>query len=192
VSVKHQVAHAEGGRGIFLPKQGNCVHQSVGIRVSYKRGFLRHFFCYDGNGDAFTGSEVIVIFTKPYTTDVLTPAQIDFIAGQLPCPKATTARPAYSNQELLPGILRVLRSGCRWRDLNLPGYPDDLSLSRLNHWLPRGQTHPEIMQRTAEIHHQITDALLPQAHPVFHNATALDAAVDMLDPQPSLVERLVG
>jgi transposase len=47
-----------------------------------------------------------------------------FIAQQLPSPKATTGRPAYSNQELLPGILRVLRSGCRWRDLNLPGYPD--------------------------------------------------------------------
>jgi hypothetical protein len=38
------------------------------------------------------------------------------------------------------------------------------------------------MQGTAEFHHQITDPLLPQAHPVFHNATALDAAVDVLDP----------
>ena len=61
---------------------------------------------------------------KPYTTDVLTDAQILFIAQQLPSPKATTGRPAYSNQELLPGIVRVLRSGCLWRDLNLPGYPD--------------------------------------------------------------------
>jgi transposase len=64
------------------------------------------------------------IAAKPYTTDILTDAQIVFIAQQLPAPKATTGRPAYSNQELLPGILRVLRSGCRWRDLNLPGYPD--------------------------------------------------------------------
>jgi len=48
------------------------------------------------------------------------------------------------------------------------------------------------VQSTAELHHQVTDTLLPQAHPVFHNATALDAAVDMLDPQPPLVERLVG
>jgi transposase len=61
---------------------------------------------------------------KPYTTDVLTQEQIEFIAQQLPSPKATTGRPAYLNQELLPGILRVLRSGCRWWDLNLPGYPD--------------------------------------------------------------------
>jgi transposase len=98
--------------------------------VSLNRPFLRHFFCYDGSGDAFAGSEVIAILYKrypgphPYTTDVLTDAQIIFISQQLPSPKATTGRPAYSNQELLPGILRVLRSGCRWRDLNLPGYPD--------------------------------------------------------------------
>ena len=37
----------------------------------------------------------------------------------------------------------------------------DLSLSRLNHWLPRGQAHPEVVQGTAEFHHQIADALLP-------------------------------
>src|SRR5215475_6075250 len=67
-----------------------------------------------------------------------------------------------------------------------------LSLSRLNHWLPRGQTHPEVVQRTAEFHHQITDTLLPQAHAVFHDATPLDAAVDMLDTEPPLVERVVG
>src|SRR5262244_757844 len=48
------------------------------------------------------------------------------------------------------------------------------------------------MPGTAELHHQIADARLPQAHPVFHHATPLDAAVDMLDPEPPLVERLVG
>src|SRR5262245_65485441 len=68
----------------------------------------------------------------------------------------------------------------------------ELSLSRLNHRLPWGQTHPEIMQGTAEFHHQIADALLPQADPVFHDATALDTAVDMLDPQPTAVQLLVG
>jgi len=67
-----------------------------------------------------------------------------------------------------------------------------LSLSRLNHWLPRIQAHPEVVQGTTEFHHQIADARLPQADPVFHNATTFDAAVDMLDPQPPLVERLVG
>jgi hypothetical protein len=47
------------------------------------------------------------------------------------------------------------------------------------------------MQGTAEFHHEIADALLPQADPVFDNATTLDTPMDMLDPQPTLVERLV-
>jgi hypothetical protein len=48
------------------------------------------------------------------------------------------------------------------------------------------------MQGTAQFHHQIADALLPQADPVLHDATPLDAAVDMLDPESPLVEHLVG
>ena len=48
------------------------------------------------------------------------------------------------------------------------------------------------MQGATELHHEITDALLPQADAVFHNATTLDAAVDMLDPQPTVVQGLVG
>jgi hypothetical protein len=38
------------------------------------------------------------------------------------------------------------------------------------------------MQRPAEFHHEIADALLLQAAPVFDDATAFDPAVDMLDP----------
>src|SRR5712691_7996877 len=67
-----------------------------------------------------------------------------------------------------------------------------LSLSRLNHWLPRGQANTEVMQGTTDVHDQIADALFPQADPVFDDATALHTAVDMLDPQPTLVQRLVG
>ena len=48
------------------------------------------------------------------------------------------------------------------------------------------------MQGTAEFHHEITDPLLPQADAVFDDAAALDTTVDMLDAQPTLVERLVG
>ena len=48
------------------------------------------------------------------------------------------------------------------------------------------------MQGTADCHHPIADALLPQAAPVFHDALALDTAVDMLDPQPTAVQHLVG
>ena len=69
---------------------------------------------------------------------------------------------------------------------------DGLSLSRLHHWLPRGEAHPEVVQGTAEFHYQITEALLPQANAVFDDATALDTAVDMLDPQPALMQGLVG
>ena len=47
-------------------------------------------------------------------------------------------------------------------------------------------------QRTAACHHELTDARLPQADAVLHDATALDTAGDMLDPQPTLMQRLVG
>src|SRR5678809_35986 len=50
---------------------------------------------------------------------------------------------------------------------------DRLSLSRLNHGQPGVQAHPEIVQGTAELHHESADALLPQADAVFHNATTL-------------------
>ena len=64
----------------------------------------------------------------------------------------------------------------------LYGISKNMSLSRLNHWLPGREAHSEVMQRTAEFHHQIADAFFPEADPVFHNATALHATVDMLDP----------
>lgn len=48
---------------------------------------------------------------------------------RLPQPQANTGRPAYPNSQLLPGILKVLRSGCRWRDLDFPGLP-----SGVTHW----------------------------------------------------------
>jgi len=47
------------------------------------------------------------------------------------------------------------------------------------------------MQGTAECHHEIADTLLPQADPVLHNTAALDTAIDVLNAQPTLVERLV-
>ncbi len=48
------------------------------------------------------------------------------------------------------------------------------------------------MQGTADLHHHIADALLPEADPIFHNATALHATVDMLDTESTLVQGLVG
>jgi len=47
------------------------------------------------------------------------------------------------------------------------------------------------MQSTAEFHDQIADPFFPQANPVFDDAAALGTAVDMVDPQPTLVELLV-
>ena len=44
---------------------------------------------------------------------------------------------------------------------------DSESLSRSNHRLPWGQAHPEVVQSTAGFHHQIANARLPQAQPVF-------------------------
>jgi hypothetical protein len=58
----------------------------------------------------------------------------------------------------------------------------ELTLSRLNHWPPWGQAHPEVVQGTAQFHHQITDAFFPQADAVFHDTAAFDTAVDMLNP----------
>jgi hypothetical protein len=48
------------------------------------------------------------------------------------------------------------------------------------------------MERTAEFHHEIADAVLPQPDPVFHDTAALHAAIDMLDAQPTVVQGLVG
>jgi len=69
----------------------------------------------------------------------------------------------------------------------LPTILEQLSLSRLNHWLPRCETHSEVMQGTAQCHHEITDAVLPQPDAVFHNAAAFDATIDMLDPEAAVV-----
>ena len=44
------------------------------------------------------------------------------------------------------------------------------------------------MQGTTEVQHQIADARLPQAAPVFDDATALPPAVDVRDPAPAPVE----
>jgi hypothetical protein len=68
----------------------------------------------------------------------------------------------------------------------------ELSLSRLNHRLPRAQTPPEVVQSTAEFHHEIADTFFSQADAIFDDTTALDATVDMLDPQPTVVQDLVG
>jgi putative transposase len=70
------------------------------------------------------------------SSDVLTPRQLAFIAERLPEPARTPrGRRPYANLQLLPGILRVLRSGCRWRDLDQPGSPSGVThWRRLRYW----------------------------------------------------------
>lgn len=73
--------------------------------------------------------------THSWPTDVLNQYQLAFVARHLPQPAASTGRPAYMNLDLLPGILRVLRCGCRWRDLDAPGYPSGVThWRRLRYW----------------------------------------------------------
>lgn len=50
--------------------------------------------------------------------------QLAFVASHLPEPNGLVGRKPYTNLALLPGILKVLRSGCAWKDLSLPDYPD--------------------------------------------------------------------
>lgn len=69
------------------------------------------------------------------TTDVLDVNQLEYLASKLPKSKANTGRPSYSNIELLPGILKVLRAGCRWRDLDRKGSPTGVThWRRLRFW----------------------------------------------------------
>ena len=71
----------------------------------------------------------MISLSQIYTTDVLSEKQLEFVAQHLPQPNAQTGCPPYTNQELLPGILKVLRSGCRWRDLDRKDFP-----SAITHW----------------------------------------------------------
>jgi len=78
------------------------------------------------------------ILPNSHFTDVLSATQLYWLADRLPEPKAFTGRPAYGNRLLLPGILKLLRSGCRWRDLDVPGIPSGIThWRRLRFWQQR-------------------------------------------------------
>jgi hypothetical protein len=55
----------------------------------------------------------------------------------------------------------------------------------------KGEAEPGMMAGTTDVSHQIADAHLPEAAAVFDAATALDPVMDMVNPQPTLVELLV-
>ena len=59
---------------------------------------------------------------KPYESD-LSDKQWEFIAPLLPKP-AKTGRPATNRREAINGILYVLKTGCKWKDI-----PHDIKTS---------------------------------------------------------------
>lgn len=65
-----------------------------------------------------------------YISGVLSEIQPASLASKLSEPKSLTGRPAYTNAQLLPSILRVLRSGCRWRDLNFLNIQVQLAMEK--------------------------------------------------------------
>jgi len=56
----------------------------------------------------------------------------------------------------------------------------------------KGEDEPGMRPGTADVPHPIAAAHLPEAASVFDAATALGTAMDIVDPQPTLVERLVS
>jgi hypothetical protein len=54
------------------------------------------------------------ILPNSHFTDVLNQKQLKWLADRLPEPSSHT-KPAYPNIVLLPGILKLLRGGCRRR-----------------------------------------------------------------------------
>lgn len=95
---------------------------------------------------------------KAHVSDVLTLSQLDFLVKYLPQPKASTGRPAYSNPQLLPGICKILRSGCRWRDLDIPGFPSGVThWRRLKFWQEKACLWPiwKLLLRLLVSHDQV-------------------------------------
>lgn len=75
-----------------------------------------------------------------HATFFISQTQYDWLAAQLPKPAGQTGRPATPNNELLNGILFVLKTGCRWQDIPtsicIHGYAS--CWRRFNFWRKRG------------------------------------------------------
>jgi transposase len=74
-----------------------------------------------------------------YATFFITKTQHDWLAASLPEPLGRQ-RPAVPNNELLAGILFVLKTGCRWQDIppHLCHHGYVTCWRRLNFWSKRG------------------------------------------------------
>lgn len=75
-----------------------------------------------------------------HTTFFLTQSQYDWLAAKLPEPVSRTKH-VVANDELLNGILFVLKTGCRWQDIpsSICAHGYASCWRRLNFWRKRGQ-----------------------------------------------------
>lgn len=73
-------------------------------------------------------------------TYFLNQTQYDWLAHNLPKPLSTTGRPAVPNNELLNGVLFVLKTGCRWQDVptSVCSHGYSSCWRRLNYWQKQG------------------------------------------------------
>lgn len=75
-----------------------------------------------------------------HATFFITQPQYDWLAAALPQPSSRTGHPSTPNNELLNGILFVLKTSCRWQDIPTSICDHDYSTCwrRLNFWRKRG------------------------------------------------------
>jgi transposase len=75
-----------------------------------------------------------------HATFFLSQEQYDWLASSLPEPNHVTGRPVISNNELLNGILFVIKTGCRWMDIPTSVCTHDYSSCwrRLRFWQRHG------------------------------------------------------
>jgi transposase len=75
-----------------------------------------------------------------HATFFLSQSQYDWLAQVLPTPSSNRGRPAVPNNELLNGILFVLKTGCRWMDIPTSVCSRDYSSCwrRLRFWQKHG------------------------------------------------------
>lgn len=73
-------------------------------------------------------------------TYFLNHSQYDFLANLLPLPPRKAGRPSTPNGELLPGVIYVLRTGCRWSDIptSICHHHYSSCWRRLNFWRKHG------------------------------------------------------
>jgi transposase len=75
-----------------------------------------------------------------HATFFLSQPQYDWLAAALPQPACAVGRQAIPNNELLNGILYVLKTSCRWQDIptSVCGHDPSTCWRRLNFWRKRG------------------------------------------------------